>query len=418
SVADNINPIIIYENRIMFSSYLKVILQREIKEHLENQAGTPYFIYSENNEFSTITISHMGSFKKMWLPLLTKLLENKIVHCLIVGREFLTHRWDGICFNTFLNISAAESTLFSTRLLARILEPGFDIVAAKHLWDFCCIMPETEYGMSDYARIATRKAYGWHLCEDGEFEQGINYFHPFLRKGMSNIPQSLMQEVNDTATRLITHRDNILEMWSTKHSRDNHGRDVLEISMPRSIDLQKPLVVERESEEKLTHNTISLFNLIHDMCSVVIKCIVKSSPLEKSPELILNERHKGVFRLEIKHDSQEVRDSTLKAISELLAPIHHQHHIVSLYFGDEGHHGFFSKFFSQTHLDYCTPFAVPECFFKKNDLAIFLYYWRHDVSKGELLAHRNPRIREDIHHMLNTQQRLIRPNCQTCSLLV
>ena len=77
-------------------------------------------------------------------------------HCLILSREFLNDKWDGINFNTYFNMSSASSELFGIRFLARILMKDDDTVAAKHLWDLCCVMPEIELGTSDYKRIAQR----------------------------------------------------------------------------------------------------------------------------------------------------------------------------------------------------------------------------------------------------------------------
>jgi len=419
TLTNDINPIIIYDDCIHFSPSLKITLQREIKEHLEAHSANSSFVYRENNDYATIAISHIGDFNKMWPPLLNRLLEKQIVHCLIVGREFLTHRWDGICFNTFLNISTAQSALFGIRLLARILEPGYDPVNSKHLWDFCSIMPETEYGMTDYERISERKSFGWHLCEDGEFEQGINYFHPFLKKQMNNIPQALIQDVNDTANKLITERDQIHGMWTAKHDHDNYSRTILEVAMPKSIDIDQHYVVERDSGNKHVQCTLNNEDLIRDMCLAVIHSIVKINNLQEVPELTLKKRLEGVYRLDISHSSPEIGSMVLKSIDELFAPIHHQHHLITIVFGDETHAGIFLKLFSKPHLDYTTPFAIPECFYKKNDLRQFLYFWHHYVSRsGEMLPHRNPRVRSEVQNMLNNQQRLIRPSCQNCSLLV
>ena len=85
-----------------------------------------------------------------------------------------------------------------------------DNVPSKHLWDFCTVMPEIELGLSDYRRVAKRKIHGWHICEDGEFEQGISYFHSTLELGTSKFPDSLMDEVNQTAENLIGKRQKLL----------------------------------------------------------------------------------------------------------------------------------------------------------------------------------------------------------------
>ena len=38
-----------------------------------------------------------------WKPLFKNLMQNKMTHCLILSREFLNNKWNGINFNTYFN---------------------------------------------------------------------------------------------------------------------------------------------------------------------------------------------------------------------------------------------------------------------------------------------------------------------------
>ena len=418
SLTKPMNAVVVSENKLFYHKHFNDKIVSELEKYFEENASDQKLVYSDEGEHSSVTIERAGVFKSIWIGFLNKLIDNELINCLIVGREFLTHQWDGITFNTYCNLSSAHSDLFSIRLLARLLARGDDPVDAKHLWDFCCVMPEMEYGMIDYQRMVDRKVFGYHLCEDGEFEQGINYFHPYLKASMLNLPDSLIQEVNETALRLIDQRDKIKPYWVSRHDHENVVRDVLEIAMPRGMDFSGEYVISQIITKKVHNVFVDPFHLIEAMSSAVIDAMRRCKMIDHEVEVKLSIRKEGVYRLEVLDSDSETCSRVLAAINQLFSPIHHQHYVVNMSFGKEAPKKPLFRFFASPHLDYTVPLAIPDCFNKKIELAQFLHVWQEKVSRSQLMAHRNFQAREQVRDILQNQQCLIRPTVRQCSLLI
>ena len=418
SLTKPMNSVVVSENKMYYHSHFNDKIVQEIEQYLDVYGNGEELVYDDGGGVSSMTVKGSHTVKSLWIGFLNRLLEDEVVNCLIVGREFLTHKWDGISFNTYCNLSSAHSDLFSIRLLARLLDRGDDPVDAKHLWDFCCVMPQMEYGMIDYQRMVDRKVFGYHLCEDGEFEQGINYFHPYLKKAMINLPDSLIAEVNETAVRLVDQRDKIKPYWVARHDHENVVRDVLEIAMPRGMDFSSEYVLSQVITKKVHNAFVDPFQLINMMTEAIVEAMRRCKMIDHQVEMKLTIRKEGVYRFEVLDSDPETCNKVLDAVMQLYSPIHHQHYVVNLSFGKEAPKKPLFRFFASPHLDYVVPLAIPDCFGKKVELAQFLHVWQEKVSRSQLMAHRNFQAREEVRDILQNQQCLVRPNVRKCSLLI
>ena len=412
-----LNPIVVYGNTIYFNPKFTKILMKEIEVRTKKDNSLEVF-HQEESGYCYITVSGVKNFQSFWSPLFKNLIQKKITHCFIVGREFLSDKWDGISFNTFFNMSSATSELFGIRLLARILMMDDEPVPAKHLWDFCCVMPEIEFGMSDYERLSNRKKYGWHLCEDGEFERGISYFHPELKLKMKDLPDNLVTEINDTAKRLINTRQHTYDQWMAKHDKDKFVKEVLEINMSPKLDPFKKFHTQKLKKKKSVNASFNSKEFVESLCTLISKSICDVDNIEESPILDLSVRRPGVYRLEVKHANRDVRKLVVSTIQTLLDPINQQHYVVVVNCTPESEGNIISRLFTDGGDSFKVPFGVPEKFTKKQDLAIFLNNWQTIVCNEKMMGHRLPEVRTQVKEMTENPDFPLRPQSRLCQLLV
>ena len=413
-----LNPIIIYGDVMYFNPKYKNVLGKEVENHASNYSNIQAKMKEENG-YCYISILGNKNFSSFWTPLINTILKNKVSHTIIVGREFLSTKWDGINFNTYFNLSSATSELFGSRLLARMLMKDDGPITASHLWDFCSIMPEIELGMSDYYRISHRKEHSWHLSEDGEFEKGISYFHPGLRTNMKTLSLDLINEVNDTASRLILTRDRTHEMWLSKHDQDNFIREVLEISISSKTDPFKKFAVTRSTSKKSFQ--LDCKGFIESLCQCVINSVIEIEKMKdnkENVELALLVRRPGVYRVELSKCSVETKSTILSALQMLLAPINRQHYIVTISCSEAPKGNVLSRMFSDHVENFQVPFAIPEIFTKKEEIAIFMNHWQKSVSNDKMMGHRIPGVRQEVKQMIRKQKFILRPESRICQLLV
>ena len=412
-----LNPLVFYGDTVYFNSKFTKVLSKEIEAAASSIEGLEV-IQKEESGYCYISVPGVHNFREFWIPLFKSLLDKRITHCFIVGREFLSSKWDGISFNTFFNMSSAISELFGIRLLARILMIDNEPVQAKHLWDFCAVMPQIEFGMADYERMASRKQHGWHLCEDGEFERGISYFHPELKVRMKKLPAKLLNEINETALRLINTRQHTNEMWMAKHDKDNFIKEVLEINMDPKLDPFKKFHSQRLKRKKSANYSFNSKDFAENFCNCIIKTILEVNELEEKPNFILTVRRPGVFRAELSECSLNTRRLIFSTIAALLKPINQQHYVVTLNCTPEGEGNILSRLFTDSSTTFKVPFGVPECFTKKNELAVFLKNWQVIVSNEPMMGHRLPEVRTQVKEMVANAEFKLRPQCRICQLLV
>lgn len=412
-----LNPIVFYGDTIYFNPKFTKILTKEIEAAASEIEGLEV-IQKEESGYCYISVPGVHNFREFWIPLIKRLLERRITHCIIVGREFLSSKWDGISFNTFFNMSSANSELFGIRLLARILMMDNEPVKSKHLWDFCSVMPEIEFGMADYDRMASRKQHGWHLCEDGEFERGISYFHPELKIRLKSLPPNLIEEINETAMRLINTRDHTYEMWMAKHDKDKFIKEVLEINMDPKLDPFKKFTTQRLKRKKSANFSFNSKSFIESLCNCIIKTVLELNELEEKPHFVLTVRRPGVFRAEISACSGTTRQLIFNTVAALLKPVNQQHYVVTLSCTPEGEGNIISRLFSDSSTAFKVPFGVPESFTKKNELAVFLKNWQILVCNDPMMGHRLPEVRTQVKEMIANAEYKLRPQCRLCQLLV
>ena len=413
------NPIVFYGDTIYFNNKFKALLTKEVERvALEFESVLDVF-RAEENGYCYIQVTGPESFRRLWKPLFQNLMQNKITHCLILSREFLNDKWDGVNFNTYFNMSSAESQLFGVRFLTRLLMKDNDSVPSKHLWDFCTVMPEIELGLSDYKRVAKRKTNGWHICEDGEFEQGISYFHSALDAGTSEFPDSLIDEINQTAENLIGKRQETLDAWLGKVQEVDASREVLELHRPRHgmLDGKLSYQVLRNKKSLTVKHTYE--QLIYAMCLAVVKTIADIDKLEEPPSINLTSRSEGVFRIEASSPDEELTERVFVALECLFKPIKNQSYVVLFSYKDKASKNLLSRLFSSDASERIqVPFAVPDCFTKKVELGYFLKNWQAMVSNDKMLGHRLPEVKKQVREMQLALPFEFYPKCRTCRLLV
>ncbi|MCH2208231.1 MAG: hypothetical protein MK132_20485 [Lentisphaerales bacterium] len=411
------NPIVFYADTIYFNNKYKALLSKEVEKVALECDHELDVVRAEESGYCYIQVTGPESSKQLWKPLFQGLMANKITHCLILSREFLNDKWDGVNFNTYFNMSSAESQLFGVRFLSRLLLRDSDEVDAKHLWDFCTVMPEIELGLSDYRRVAKRKAHGWHICEDGEFEQGISYFHSALELGTEKFPDDLIKEVNGAAERLINLRKETKEAWLNKVREVDASREVLELSRPKNSMLNGKLSYQVLKNKKPSNIKLAYNELLERMCEVVLKTIVDVDKIERSPKLEITSRSEGVYRVEVCAETEELTERVFVALESLFAPLKNQSYIVLVSYEDKASKGLLSRIFSDSDRIQ-VPFAVPDCFTKKAELGAFLKNWQAMVSNDKMLGHRLPEVKNQVKEMQYNMPFSFYPNCRTCRLLV
>lgn len=412
-----LNPLVVYGNTIYFNPKFTKIMMKEVEQHAEQLEGVEVF-QEEESGYCYISVKGTKDFRSFWSPVFKDLLQKRITHCFIVGREFLSSKWDGISFNTFFNMSSATSELFGIRLLARILMMDDEPVQAKHLWDFCAAMPEIEFGMADFERLSKRKEHGWHLCEDGEFERGISYFHPELKMNMKGISKNLISEINETAMRLINSRQHTHDMWMAKHDKDKFVKEVIEITMDPNLDPFKKFHSQRLKKKKSVNTSFTSKDFIENLCNCIIKSVCEVDNIEETPKFILSVRRPGVFRGELPECSKETRKLVFSTINSLFSPLNQQHYVVVVNCTPEGEGNILSRMFTDSKNAFQAPFGVPVRFTKKQELACFLNNWQTIVCNEKMMGHRLPDVRKNIKEMLSTTDYNLRPQCRICQLLV
>lgn len=412
-----LNPIVIYGNTIYLNPKFSKIMLKEVERHTESTEGIEVF-QAEENGYCYITVTGTTDYKSFWSPVFKDLLDKRITHCCIVGREFLSTKWDGISFNTFFNMSSANSELFGIRLLARILMMDDEPVQAKHLWDFCAAMPEIEFGMADFERLAGRKQHGWHLCEDGEFERGISYFHPTLNINMKEISKTLISEINETALRLINSRQHTYDMWMAKHDKDKFVKEVIEITMDQNLDPFKKFHSQKLKKKKSANFSFNSKDFVENLCQCIIKSVCEIEKVEEKPVFTLSVRRPGVFRAEISDCSRDTRKLIFSTIDSLFSPINQQHYAVIVNCTPEGEGNIISRMFLDSKHAFQVPFGVPVKYTKKQDLATFLHNWQSIVCNEKMMGHRLPEVRKQIKEMISNAEYQLRPKSRICQLLV
>jgi hypothetical protein len=412
------NPIVFYGDTIYFNRKYKVLLTKEVEKIAGNTDVPLDVVRAEESGYCYIAVSGPENFQHFWKPLFKTLLANKITHCLVLSREFLNEKWDGVNFNTYFNMSSASSELFGIRLLARILLKDDDPVDATHLWDFSTVMPEIELGISDYLRVAVRKSHGWHVSEDGEFEQGISYFHSSLKLETKEFPKELITMVNDTAERMIGSRAEISNMWLERVSESNACREVLEIHKPENDHTSRKIELTILAKKKPVQVKVNYGQIMESMCVAVLQTIVELEEVSEQPRLDFTSKTPGVYRVEVLGDDQDLAERVFIAIESLFVPIKNQPYVVSLSFEDKVRSGLLSRLFADSGPRHYIPFAVPACFTKKIELGKFLKYWQALVSSDKMLGHRLPEVKTQVQEMKANMPFEFYPKSRVCRLLV
>lgn len=413
-----LNPIVFYGDTIYFNNKYKALLSKEVEKIALDCATALDIVRAEENGYCYIEVRGPENFQNFWRPLFKGLMVNKMTHCLILSREFLNNKWDGVNFNTYFNMSSASSELFGIRFLSRILMKDEDPVASKHLWDFSCVMPEIELGLSDYRRVADRKSHGWHISEDGEFEQGISYFHSSLEENTSEFPEQLIEAVNETAVRLISKRQETAEMWLDKVNESDAFREVLEIQQPLNESTMGKFTLHQLKNKKESTVKASYGELIKNMSLTVMKTVLEVEESEEIPKLEITSRSEGVYRLEVTGKDRELSERIFIAIENLFAEIKNQSYVVVLSCDTKSGANILSRIFSDGGPKLQVPFAVPECFTKKVELGLFLKNWHAMVSNDKMLGHRLPEVKKQVREMQLALPFEFYPQCRICRLLV
>lgn len=144
-----------------------------------------------------VQISGQGSAwsSARYLALVTDLLEQGAITCLIGTRALLGEGWNCKALNTLVDLTAVTSYVAVNQIRGRTLrqDARYPIKVANN-WDVVALLPELEGGLRDLQRLGQKHAHFYGLCDDGRIEKGVGHV--------------------DTAFEKLSERE-LLQQWET-----------------------------------------------------------------------------------------------------------------------------------------------------------------------------------------------------------
>ncbi|MBF2054546.1 MAG: DEAD/DEAH box helicase family protein [Candidatus Sericytochromatia bacterium] len=132
-----------------------------------------------------VQISGQGSAWRsaLYLALVTDLLEQGAINCLIGTRALLGEGWNCKALNTLIDLTAVTSYVAVNQIRGRTLrhDARYPLKVANN-WDVVALLPELEGGLRDLQRLGQKHAHFYGLCDDGRIEKGVGHVDTAFEK--------------------------------------------------------------------------------------------------------------------------------------------------------------------------------------------------------------------------------------------
>jgi len=148
-----------------------------------------------------------GWTPRVWVPLVTRFLEQGRTRCVVGTRALLGEGWDCRSLNVLIDLGAATTRISVQQVRGRTLrlDPADPRKVADN-WDVVCVAPDQVQGASDYDRFVRRHAEYYALNQQGEVESGVSHvdsaltpFAPPAAAALDGLQASMLARVGERA---------------------------------------------------------------------------------------------------------------------------------------------------------------------------------------------------------------------------
>ncbi len=197
---------------------------------------------------------------RIWVPLVTNLLERGITQCLISTRSLLGEGWNAIRLNTLIDLTSVSSYAFVNQIRGRTLRlDEIRPLKMANNWDIISIMDDPEQGFYDLNRIRQKYTRFYGLSNDGLIEKGIGHVHPFLcYSDMEEIFKHRL-DINREMLERASDRSYYYNKWNIHGEYSNTFSSCLDIEF-----------LEKEDKIPILHFEKTMIDTFNDLSSIII----------------------------------------------------------------------------------------------------------------------------------------------------
>lgn len=234
----SLSPVLVTGQTVRCAAVHAEILLAAINQKLLADGYTFSCIAKPENEHVVRIISPDGKWTpRVYVPIMTELLNEGITKCLVGTRGIFGEGWDAVKLNTLIDLTSVTTSTSVQQLRGRSLrkDPDWPRKVA-HNWDVICIAPDFERGDLDFERFIKRHARYWGLMlfagakkesfqapYQGWVVRGWPHVLPELPDWLheTSRPYAGMEKVNQYMLAQVARRDWVYDMWKVGEEYSN-----------------------------------------------------------------------------------------------------------------------------------------------------------------------------------------------------
>lgn len=171
-----------------------------------------------------------------YLTLVTELLEQGAIACLIGTRALLGEGWNCKALNTLIDLTAVSSYVAVNQIRGRTLrqDARYPLKVANN-WDVVALLPELEGGLRDLLRLGQKHAHFYGLCDDGRIEKGVGHVDTAFEKLSERELLQQWEVINQKMRQQAAERLAAYTAWGVGKPYHNRQLSGLQLKIPSDL---------------------------------------------------------------------------------------------------------------------------------------------------------------------------------------
>lgn len=350
--------------------------------------GTPRLSYTEEDGFHVLTGEGDTWCPRVYVGMITELLQRGVTKCLVGTRGLLGEGWDAQKVNVLVNLAAVTTSTSVNQLRGRSirLDPDEPEKLADN-WDIVCIAPEFAKGLDDYQRFIDRHKTIYGLTDDGAIQKGVGHVHAALTELKPEGVEGSVGVLNAEMLQRAGRRAEFRALWRIGQPYRPEPIRALEV---RGVGEGGGGGFPPFARSKAPWSGTSLAAAVGH---AVLAALEEAGLLKRDYQLHVGQRAGGYVRMFLENADEQDGALFARSLHEALGPLHRPRYVISRY-ADEISETWLSRilprivarYFRRRQRRMATLHAVPSALAKNKRLAtVYARHWNLHVSPGEAI---------------------------------
>jgi hypothetical protein len=211
---DALDPILVTGSTVLVDDDLLTRFMQEATTWLAAQNADVEMIASPRDGFYVLTGIGADWSPRLYVAMITDLLQRGITRCLVGTRGLLGEGWDAQAVNVLIDLTTVTTSMTVNQLRGRSirLNPADPKKVADN-WDIVCVAGEFTKGLDDYLRFIEKHRTLYGITDDGAVEKGVGHVHAAFTELEPEGVEGAMGLLNEEMLSRAKRRDDCRRLW-------------------------------------------------------------------------------------------------------------------------------------------------------------------------------------------------------------